>query len=130
MSQQLKAVVFTDGECEFCKSSLRWIEQKLDLTAFNYQDADLESFGLSLAQCEKAIYVIYDSRTYVGAQAIALLLKLRGNLLISKFINFTGPLGRFGYRWVAAHRSGLLVKIVKRGLDLSNTKADKNRHRR
>jgi len=109
-----KLIVIYDGQCDLCKRSLSWVQKRLTVEAITYQDGDLASFGLTTTQCAKAVYVIDGQSQYKGAEAVALLLKKRGNKVLAKLVTASGPLGRWGYLWVANHRSSLLVRIVGR----------------
>ena len=112
-------VVF-DGECEFCKQSVSWIQRKLEITALPYQTADLSVFNLTREQCAKQVYVISDGTTYGGAAAIAFLLKNRGNRFQSTIIKASGPIGRSAYRWIASHRKSRPVKYATKVLAFLN----------
>ena len=113
-------IVIYDGECAFCESSIQWIEQSLDVDSKPFQKADLTKFGLTYQECSKSVQVITNSSVLAGAPAIAFLLKKRGNRLLGLFVTASGPLGRFGYKWIAAHRSSLIVSALHRVLKLAN----------
>jgi predicted DCC family thiol-disulfide oxidoreductase YuxK len=112
--------VIFDGDCEFCQQSLKWIQQKLAVNAIAFQTADLQPFNLTKEQCAKQLYVISDSVTYAGADAIRYLLNQRGNKVSANILRFTGSFGRTGYRWVASHRSSWVIKVATRVLHLLN----------
>jgi predicted DCC family thiol-disulfide oxidoreductase YuxK len=114
--------VIFDGQCEFCQQSVTWIQRKLEVTALPFQTADLSSFNLTHEQCAKQVYVISQGVTYGGADAIAYLLKQRGNSLLWLSIKISGPLGRAAYRWIAAHRNSIPVKLASRILQYLNGK--------
>jgi predicted DCC family thiol-disulfide oxidoreductase YuxK len=116
MPEMTKPIVIYDGECGFCTTCLNWVTQKLSVDAHPFQSADLQQFNLTYEVCAKELHVIHSQKTYRGAAAVALLLKLRGNRIASLIITFSGPLGRFGYKWVASHRDSLLVKIIDKAL--------------
>ncbi len=109
-----KLIVIYDGQCELCKRSITWVKKQLPIDAITYQDSDLAIFGLTATQCAKAVYVIDGQSQYEGADAVALLLKKRGNKVLATVLSASGPIGRWGYRWVASHRSSLLVRILSR----------------
>lgn len=113
-------VVLTDGECRFCEATLKWMQKKLAVNAIAYQRADVASYGLTFQECEKAVHVIADGRILIGADAIAFLLKRRGNAITSTLITASGSLGRFGYKWVAGHRDTALIKAITWLLERSN----------
>ena len=118
-------VVIYDGECAFCESSIQWIEQRLDVDSKPFQKADLTKYGLTYQECSKSVQVITNSSVSAGAPAIAFLLKKRGNSLLSVIITASGPFGRFGYKWVAAHRSSLVVSVLHQILKFANSRYNK-----
>ena len=115
-------IVLYDGECAFCESSIQWIEQRLVLDAKPFQKADLTKYGLTYQECSKSVQVITNGSVLAGAQAIAFLLKKRGNRILSLFVAASGPFGRFGYKWVAAHRSSLVVSVLHQILKFANSR--------
>ena len=114
--------VIFDGECEFCKQSVTWIQRKLSVTALPFQTTDLTPFNLTREQCAKQVYVISEGHTYGGVAGIAYLLKQRGNRLLWLKIKISGPFGRAGYRWIASHRNSIPVKLATRLLSYLNGK--------
>ncbi len=111
------ATVIFDGECRFCIASLNWLRLKADINAYPFQHADLTSFGLTRAECEKEVIAIINGTTYRGAAAIAHLLALRGNGNLSRLITASGKLGDATYHWVATHRNSLVIKALTRLLE-------------
>lgn len=105
-------IVLTDGECRFCEATLGWVAKELEVKAIAYQSADLSFYGLSYQECSQAVHVLCGGNTYVGANAIAYLLGRRRNWLLAFIVRASGPLGRFGYHWVAIHRNSLLIKAL------------------
>jgi predicted DCC family thiol-disulfide oxidoreductase YuxK len=112
--------VIFDGDCEFCQQSVTWIQHKLVVEAIAFQTADLQPFNLTKEQCAKQVYVVSDSITYAGADAIRYLLKERGNRVGAMLLGATGNVGRAGYRWVASHRNSWVIKGATRVLYLLN----------
>jgi len=112
--------VIFDGDCEFCQQSITWIQRKLVVDAIAFQTADLQPFNLTKEQCAKQVYVVSDSITYAGADAIRYLLKKRGNKVGAILLGATGNVGRAGYRWIASHRSSWVIKVATRVLYLLN----------
>ncbi len=104
--------VIFDGECEFCKQSVTWIARKLEITAIPFQTADLSSFNLSREQCAKQVYVVSEGKTYGGSDAIAYLVKQRGNTFLYLSIKATGPIARIVYKWIATHRNSWPIKLA------------------
>jgi predicted DCC family thiol-disulfide oxidoreductase YuxK len=122
LAMKNQIIVIYDGECAFCKSSIEWIQQRLVVDAQPFQKADLAEYGLTYQQCSQSVQVITDGTILAGAPAIAFLLKKRGNSLLSVIITASGPFGRFGYKWVAAHRSSFVVSLLHQILKLSNSR--------
>ena len=112
--------VIFDGDCEFCQQSITWIQRKLVVDAIAFQTADLQPFNLTKEQCAKQVYVVSDSITYSGADAIRYLIKKRGNRIGAMLLGATGNVGRAGYRWIASHRSSWVIKVATRVLYLLN----------
>jgi predicted DCC family thiol-disulfide oxidoreductase YuxK len=112
-------IVLTDGQCRFCKASIDWVAKKLEVEALAYQSAELSIYGLSYAQCSKAVHVAHGGKIYAGADAIAYLLSQRGNWLLSFIVRASGPLGRIGYAWVAGHRNSWLIRTATRLIERS-----------
>ena len=113
--------VIFDGQCHFCQQSVTWIARKLTVTALPFQTSDLAPFNLTKEQCAKQVYVVSQGVTYGGAAAIAFLMKQRGNRLLWLSIKISGPLGCAGYRWIAAHRNSLPVKVATKILTKLNS---------
>jgi predicted DCC family thiol-disulfide oxidoreductase YuxK len=113
-------IVLTDGQCRFCEASMAWVAKKVAVNPIAYQEADLSQYGLTFEQCSKAVHVLHAGKIYVGADAIAYLLGLRRNWILGLIVRASGPLGRFGYRWVADHRNSWLIrtatKLIERSL--------------
>jgi predicted DCC family thiol-disulfide oxidoreductase YuxK len=120
MTNQISGiVVLTDGECRFCAASLAWITKKLEVNAIAYQRADLSVYGLNYEECSKAVHVVHSNKVYVGADAIAYLLGRRGNAILGFIVRTSGPLGRWGYTWVAGHRNSWIIRFVTRVIERS-----------
>ena len=107
-----KLIVIYDGQCQLCQNAISWVSKKLTIYALDFHTADLAQFQLSADQCSREVFVITAGKRYSGAPAVAFLLKVRGNKVLSDLITLSGPLGRFGYRWVAGHRNSWPVKVL------------------
>jgi predicted DCC family thiol-disulfide oxidoreductase YuxK len=112
-----EATVIYDGDCRLCQASVNWLRLKLVIAAEPFQRAHLERFGVTRDECAKEVVVYTTKVTYRGAAAVAYLLRARGNRLASIVITASGPLGRFGYRWVATHRNSALITLLTRILE-------------
>jgi predicted DCC family thiol-disulfide oxidoreductase YuxK len=104
--------VIYDGKCELCNNSINWLQKKIEITALDFHAADLSSFGLSLEQCSREVFVVTGTKQFSGAGAVAYLLRVRGNRVLSILITLSGPIGRSGYRWVAGNRNSAPVKLL------------------
>jgi predicted DCC family thiol-disulfide oxidoreductase YuxK len=112
-----EATVIYDGDCRLCQASVNWLRLKLVIAAEPFQRAHLERFGVTRDECAKEVVVYTTKVTYRGAAAVAYLLRARGNRLASIVITASGPLGRFGYHWVATHRNSPPIKLLTRLLE-------------
>ena len=109
--------VIYDGQCQLCKNSISWVGKKLAINALDFHSTDLTQFQLSTEQCSREVFVITEGRRYSGAQAVAFLLKVRGNTVLATLLTISGPIGRTGYRWVAGNRNSWPVKALSRILE-------------
>ena len=111
-------IVIYDGECKFCLQCINWVSKKLDISSITFQSADLAKYGLTLAECRQQVFVIDGDKKYGAIDAVIFILTQRRNSLLSNFLKLLGPLGRWGYFWVATHRSSLIVRLLGRILSL------------
>jgi predicted DCC family thiol-disulfide oxidoreductase YuxK len=95
------------------------MQKKLVVDATPFQKADLAVHGLSYEECSKALHVVHAGKVYVGADAIAYLLGRRGNWVLGYFVRASGPLGRFGYKWVAGHRNSWVIRLATKVIERS-----------
>jgi predicted DCC family thiol-disulfide oxidoreductase YuxK len=116
----MKISIIYDGDCQFCEQSVNWIQRKLEVTALPFQSADLAPFNLTREQCAKQVYAISPSATYGGADAIAYLLKQRGNTFLYLSIKAFGPVARIVYKWIATHRNSWPINLATRLLTFLN----------
>lgn len=112
-------VVLTDGECRFCEATMAWVAKKVVVEAIAYQRADLDFYELTYEECSKAVHVLHSGKVYVGSDAIAFLLGRRGNYILGFIVRASGPLGRFGYKWVAGHRNSWVIRLATRLIERS-----------
>ena len=115
-----EATVIYDGDCRLCQASVDWLRLKLDIAAVPFQRANLERLGLTREECAKEVIIHTGEVTYRGAAAVAYLLHARSNRLAPFLITASGPLGRFGYHWVATHRNSIAIKLLTRLLERSS----------
>ena len=103
-------IVIYDGQCEFCKICINWVQKRLDIEPIAFQEAALEKYQLSRAECETQVFVIESGQKYGAASAVIVLLDRRGNQILAKFLKLLGPVGSWGYFQVANHRGSLWVR--------------------
>ncbi len=109
-----RITVIFDGQCEFCKNCLTWVSKRLLVNGIAYQGADLSAFGLTIDQCAKQVYAIDGPKQYGGIAAVRYLLRKRRNYLMYLLLTIAGPLGNYGYRWVAVNRNSKLVNVLNK----------------
>jgi predicted DCC family thiol-disulfide oxidoreductase YuxK len=114
-----KALLITDGDCEFCQLSANWLARKFpgDWVNLHNQKADLKSLGLSEAEVSKQVWYLVPSgnswKKYAGANAIFKLLLQQPKFFIKPFAYlFTLPglksLAQGIYIWVTRNRHRLM----------------------
>jgi predicted DCC family thiol-disulfide oxidoreductase YuxK len=106
--------VIYDGQCQLCKNSINWLSKRLSFEAVGYQQAALEKYGLSLAECEKEVYAVSEGKKYGGVAAVIFLLKARGNRIAALLLKASGPLGNFAYKLIASNRRSPLVRALSK----------------
>ena len=104
--------VIYDGECDFCRECVRWVQRRAQVTALPFQTTDLSHFGLTYDRCSKEVVVLIENEVFGGAAAVAELLHITGYKFLGGLLKMSGPFGRFGYRWVAKHRGGWLIQTL------------------
>ena len=109
--------VIYDGQCQLCQNLINWLSKKLTFEAVGYQVAQLEKYGLSLAQCEKQVYAVSGDEKYGGVAAVIFLLNARGNRIAALLLKISGPLGSFAYKLIAANRRSPLVRALSKLLE-------------
>ena len=107
-------ILIYDGECDFCRNCVKWIQSRVQVAAIPYQGSDLTPYLLSEAEAASSVHLVTQGRTLSGADAVAHLLKLTHLKFLGIIVNSLGPLSRLAYRWIAAHRDSLLVKVMDR----------------
>jgi predicted DCC family thiol-disulfide oxidoreductase YuxK len=70
-------VLIFDGDCSFCSSCVDWLEGNMSSmpTAIPYQRADLEGYGLSLAEAESRVWLVTPEKHFGGASALTAILR-------------------------------------------------------
>lgn len=106
--------VIYDGQCQLCQNSINWLAKKLKFEAIGYQVAPLEKFGLTLSECEKQVYAVLGEKKYGGVSAVIFLLNARRNRISAFLLKLSGPIGSFGYRWIAKNRQSVIVRALSK----------------
>ena len=106
--------VIYDGQCQLCQNSINWLGKKLTFEAVGYQVAPLEKYGLSLAECEKQVYVVSNGKKFGGVAAVIFLLSSRGNHIAAFLLKVSGLLGNFAYKLIAANRRSIFVRALSK----------------
>jgi predicted DCC family thiol-disulfide oxidoreductase YuxK len=109
--------VIYDGQCQLCQNSINWLSKKLKFEALGYQVAPVEQFGLTLAQCEKQVYAVEGEKKFGGVSAVIFLLNARGNRISSFLLKLSGPLGSFGYKWIAKNRQSFHIRALSKFIE-------------
>lgn len=106
------ALLVYDGDCAFCKNSLRLAIKYLpDLPRYAaYQKLDLEALGLNLSQVQAQVWLIDGSEKLGGHLAVAWMFSHQKNLswkFIGGLLKFFSPISAIVYSWVAKNRHRL-----------------------
>ncbi|CAB4716866.1 unannotated protein [freshwater metagenome] len=107
-------ILIYDGECEFCRNCVQWIQSRLQLKAIPFQEADLAQFLLSEAEAASSVHLILDNRALSGADAVAYLLILTRFKILGALIHGARPLSEVAYKWIASHRNSRTVRVLNR----------------
>ncbi len=107
----MTATLVFDGDCGFCTRSARFAVQRVGVSCavIAYQRADLESLGLTAAECAEAVrFVAVDGARFGGAAAVSQALRTGSApwRLLGRVIYAPGVrvLAERVYRFVARHR--------------------------
>ena len=103
--------VIYDGTCDFCKSCVEWVQARTEIQVIPNQSIEPSEYGITRADCDKSVVVITE-KTYFAAKAVAILLKQTDHGFLASALIFSGPVGELGYKYIASHRNGALVKIL------------------
>lgn len=92
MSKEI--TIIYDGDCQFCKNCVIWVQKKLTVNAIAYQVGDLNRYGLTTQQCAKQVYAIRGKKKYGGIKAVTFLLRKRRSLILFFSVEVIWPAGR------------------------------------
>lgn len=107
-----KAVLIYDGDCAFCKNSLRiGLERLPAFCRYSaYQNTDLAALGLTTEQAKAKVWLVDGANKYGGHRAVAWLLLNQETLgwrLLGRIILLGSPVSALVYGWVAKNRHRL-----------------------
>lgn len=104
-------VLIYDGDCAFCSSSVRFIENRIRRhpRCEPWQWLDLGAYGVTREDCEAAVqFVDTDGTVYSGERGVARVLIHGGKgwAVLGRILLVPGVrhLGSFVYRWVSKNR--------------------------
>ena len=108
----LNALLIYDGDCAFCKNSLRLAIKHLpELPRYAaYQKLDLKSLGLTLGQVQAQVWLIDGTEKLSGHMAVAWMFsnqKTFGWNTLGWLLTFFSPISAKVYAWVAKNRHRL-----------------------
>ena len=106
--------VIYDGQCELCRNAITWVNKKVEINSVDFHSAELSQYSLTKEQCSREVFVICGESRWNGAEAVAFLLKVRGNKFLAALITAFGPFSRSAYRWIASNRNSIPVKFLAR----------------
>lgn len=104
-----RELLIYDGDCAFCKRSLKWAIDHLSTMPryVAYQKLDLSEYFLTLPEAESQVWLILEGRQLGGHRAIAWLFSSQSQLhwrLLGGFISITTPISGWVYAWIAKNR--------------------------
>lgn len=114
-------VIIYDGDCDFCKECVKWVVRRVAALALPFQSADLSQYDLTYERCSKEVVVIMNGESRGGAAGIATLLQVGGHRGLALLLSMSGPFGRAGYKWVAAHRNSFVIRFATKVLKRVNS---------
>lgn len=106
------ALLIYDGDCAFCKQSLKWALAKLpEFSRYvAYQKVDFRQFGLELEDVQSQVWLIEGGRNLGGHRAVSWLFRQQKPLgwrSLGLLIDVFSPISALVYKWVANNRHRL-----------------------
>jgi len=103
------ALLIYDGDCAFCKNSLKWaIDHLSNLPRYAaFQNIDLNEYSLSLAEAQAKVWLIQKDKQFGGHHAVAWLFSSQRELrwrLFGGLVTITSPISGWVYAWIAKNR--------------------------
>jgi predicted DCC family thiol-disulfide oxidoreductase YuxK len=106
------ALLIYDGDCAFCKQSLKWALENLPefCRYVAFQKVDFSKFGLKLTDVQSQVWIIAGDKRLGGHRAVSWLFRQQKSLwwrLLGALIDSFSPISALVYRWVAKNRHRL-----------------------
>lgn len=106
------ALLIYDGDCAFCKQSLKWALGKLPefCRYVAYQKVDFAQFGLTMGDVKSQVWLIDGQKRLGGHRAVAWLFRQQKSVTwraLGLLIDTFSPISALLYRWVANNRHRL-----------------------
>ena len=106
------ALLIYDGDCAFCKQSLKWALDKLPAFCryVAFQKVDFNEFGLQLSDVRSQVWLIAGEKRLGGHRAVSWLFRQQKSLgwrTLGALIDWFSPISALVYRWVAKNRHRL-----------------------
>jgi predicted DCC family thiol-disulfide oxidoreductase YuxK len=106
------ALLIYDGDCAFCKQSLKWALEKFPefCRYVAFQKVDFDEFGLKLADVQSQVWLIEGEKRLGGHRAVSWLFRQQKSLwwrTLGALIDAFSPISALVYRWVANNRHRL-----------------------
>lgn len=106
------ALLIYDGDCAFCKQSLRWALDRLpEFCRYSaYQKVNFGELGLQLTDVQSQVWLIDGDLKLGGHLAVAWLFRQQCGLgwrSLGLIIQIFSPVSALVYRWVAKNRHRL-----------------------
>jgi len=107
------AILFYDADCGFCQASVDWLLKDIEikLSTIPYQNIEqVKQYPIDLSIADDEIQLLDNGNVYSGAEAIAICLNKKNNILY-KFIGcfiksfFILPLAKYVYKIIASNRT-------------------------
>jgi predicted DCC family thiol-disulfide oxidoreductase YuxK len=106
------ALLIYDGDCAFCRQSLKWALAKLPefCRYVAFQKVDFSEFGLQLADVQSQVWLVEGKNKYGGHRAVSWLFRQQKQVrwrALGLLIDIFSPISALVYRWVATNRHRL-----------------------
>ena len=106
------ALLIYDGDCAFCKQSLKWaIERLPEMCRYvAYQNVDFAAHGLTVTDVQSQVWLLTGNQKLGGHLAISWLFKNQTQIgwrALGHLIEVFSPISALVYKWIAKNRHRL-----------------------